>query len=175
MSKLITNDEIKELVKQKRFMIVCFYYSITTNSKDSPKGKSKDSPDDALKIGVTGHFLQAVIMELIIKTLFELNRKKTAPYSHNILNIFNDLDQDIKDALFESFNEARIRKQKIFQRHKISDIQFHPFEKVLKNNESTIKNFKYNAMGSDSNSSLDGIFMTEFFRLLDIKIRELDA
>lgn len=61
-------------------------------------------------MAVTTHFLQAIIMELIIKTLFELNYKETAPYSHNILKVFNSLNQDTRSELATLYDRARIRK-----------------------------------------------------------------
>ncbi|WP_144439095.1 hypothetical protein [Lutibacter profundi] len=160
-------DEIKELVRKKRFLIESFYYSITLNKNNSR--------DNALGMAVTTHFLQAIIIELIIKTLFELNCKETAPYSHNILKIFNNLNQDTRSELVILYDRARIRKQEMFKKFAIPDVQFHPLEKVLKNNELTIKNFKYDAMGNDSNSSLDGMFMTDVFTLFDLKIKEFGA
>ena len=101
--------------------------------------------------------------------------KDIAPYYNNILKFFNNLNQDTQDELIALYDRARIRKQELLKKFKISDVQFHSFEKVLTNNESTIKNFKYDAMGNDSNSSLDGIFMAEVFKIFDLKIKEFGA
>ena len=161
---MMTQDEIKEVVKKKHFLVGSFLYTASL-----PCG---DAPEQVLKHYVTGHFLQAVVLELIIKLLYELDLNKNAPFTHNIMNLFNELKQETKDLLELRFDEARNRRRKQFQG--IKDVKFHPLQDVLINNEMTIKNFKYDAMGVHSNSSADGIFYNEVFKYIDKKVKELN-
>lgn len=117
--------EVERQVKKKRFLIDAF---LCTSSI-----KASDGPDKVLKHAVTSHFLQAVILELIIKLLYELNQKDTAPFTHNILRVFNELNQDTKDHLVSKFDKARARQQEQFGG--IDDVQFYPLEDVLANNK----------------------------------------
>lgn len=159
--------EIKAQVQRKRFLIDSFLFTTNLNYPASP--------DAALRHNVTTHFLQAVILELIIKILFELDNNKAAPFTHNLVKIYRDIRDDTKVVLTKSYNEARERRRIQFTNAKIEDVQFHPLDDVLSNNEKTVKNFKYDAMGVKSNSSVDGVFYSEVFKYIDERSSELDV
>jgi hypothetical protein len=159
--------EIKELVRKKRFLIESFFYSISL--------KPEASTDNVLRHAVTGHFLKAIVLELIIKALFELDHKEVVPFTHNLANIFKDLNVETKVQLSSLYNKARKRHEHHFASVKIKDVVFHPLNKALSNNELTIKNFKYDAMGTNSNASIDSAFIKDVFEFIDVKIIQLDV
>ncbi len=130
------NEEIRKQVNKKIFLIRSFLYTSSL-----PPG---EGPDSALKHSTSSHFLQSVVLELIIKMIYELSLKKAAPYSHNVLKMYNDLDKQARKFLEERFNQARDRKKKMFSEIDKSVI-FHSLTDVLDSNEKTIKNFKYDA------------------------------
>jgi len=61
-------EEIQKLVKKKMFLIDCFL--------STGKLQSMGDPDSVLKLGVTNYFLSSVILELLIKILYELEYRK---------------------------------------------------------------------------------------------------
>lgn len=159
-------EEIKKIVSKKMFLIECFL--------STAKLKSNGSPDSVLKLGVTNYFLGSVILELLIKILYELEHKKQAPFTHNILKIFEQLDTKTKSFVRAKYDAARKRQEKIFER--INDeVLFPPFHKLLESNERFIKNFKYDAMGSKINSAIDGKFYTELFNYINEEVGKLDS
>ncbi|MEP3389390.1 MAG: hypothetical protein ABJO02_14445 [Reichenbachiella sp.] len=128
-----------------------------------------------LKHAVTNHFLLSVILELIIKTFYELDNQETAPFTHNLTKVFEKLSNESKTELTTSYDRARNRKCELFKISNIANVEFHSLDKVLANNETTVKNFKYDAMETNSNSSIDNIFLKETFELLDKKIAEISV
>jgi hypothetical protein len=157
---VMRNAPIAELVQKKTFLISAFLHSASL-----PSG---GGPDSTLKHAVTGHFLQAVMLELIIKAFYELDLRKAAPFNHDIATLFQQLTQGTKNFLNLRFDEARERQKRQFVG--IDDIKFHSLQEVLSNNEKTVKNFKYDAMGAGSNSSADGEFYREVLQSIQAKV-----
>ena len=152
------NIDIKELIKHKKFMLVCF---ISTRLSGDP-----------LQSGVTWYYLQSVILELIIKIYYELDVQKEAPFTHDLLKVFGYLNEDTKRFIEQKFNEARERKEEIFKRI-TDDVIHHELHEVLALNQNLIKNLKYDAMGVKANSSADGIFYKEIVENIERKNNNL--
>lgn len=157
--------EIVEEVGRKRFLIDAFLYSASL-----PAGRG---PDASLKHAVTGHFLQAVVLELIIKAFYELDLRRRAPFTHNVVRLYRQLRQESREFLESAFEEARERRGQQFSG--IEDVEFHPLEHVLQNNETTVKNFKYDAKGVPSNSAADGTFYRIVRQRIEDKVDELNV
>ncbi len=154
--------QIVEEVRKKRFLIDAFLYSASLPSGGEPEG--------TLKHAVTGHFLQAVVLELIIKTFYELDLKKRAPFTHDVEKLYQELPRESRAFLESAFDEARERRRKQFSG--VEDVEFHPLQDVLRNNEMTVKNFKYDAMAVPSNSSADGDFYRAVLQHIKNKAEE---
>jgi hypothetical protein len=104
--------------------------------------------------------------------MFELDCRKTAPFTHDLPAIFGQLDQSTKTFLEDSFYEARERRTHQFT--SVSDnVQFQSLEDVLAANESTVKNFKYDAVATRSNSSADALFYREVVEFIEDKVNNL--
>lgn len=102
----MNNTEPREQSNKKLFLINSFLHTCSL--------KSNNNPNDILKYAVSNYFLQAVVLELIIKILYELDQKDTAPFTHNILKIFNKLNQNTKDHLISMHEKARMRHKQQF-------------------------------------------------------------
>ena len=158
------NAQIIKLVKDKVFLIDSFLLTSSLN----PSAES----ERVLRHAVTGIFLNSVVMELIVKIYYELDHKKLAPFSHNVLNLFNQLKSKTRNDLVEAYNEARDRKYKAFENIE-GDFTFPPIEDVLKENEKIIKNFKYSPTAGTSNSSVDGAFYEKIMNDIKERAKEL--
>lgn len=163
--RLVEIEELNKLVSKKFFLIECF---LATG-----KLQTENDPDTILKHGVTNYYLSSVILELLIKILYELEFRKQAPFKHNILKIYEQLSTDIKSFVRAKYDEARKRKEKIFKEID-STVSFPPFHQLLESNEDFIKNFKYDAMGSKTNSAVDGVFYVEMFNFINAEKEKLN-
>lgn len=159
------NDELKQLVSQKMFLIECFLFTGTL--------KTKNNQDQVLKHGVTNYYLGSIVLELFVKILFELNFKKQAPFTHNALKVFEGLKNPTKSFVRSKYDEARERKVEIFKKID-KTVSFPPLHQVLEANENFIKNFKYNATASKSNTSADAIFYNELIRYINNELAKLN-
>jgi hypothetical protein len=150
-------SEFKERIRKRRFLMDAFLYT------SSLRGGSDEK--SVLKQAVTGYYLQAVVLELVIKMLYELDRKKAAPFSHRLGDIFHAINQESQEFLEARFDEARDRRRKQFA--KFEDVVFHPLGQVLSNNERIVRDFKYEAVGVPVNSAADGRFYREICDYID--------
>lgn len=156
----MNSEEIEQVVFTKVFLTKCFLHTASLPSRSTRNSEMLHS--------VTGHYLQAIVLELFIKIFYELDVGKIAPFTHNLPNIFLTLEKETKEFLEEKYENARNRRINEFEGID-SDITFHPLNEVLAQNEILVKNFKYDAKGTPTNYSLDQIFYTEIFRCIDQK------
>jgi hypothetical protein len=164
---------IKDQVRRKRFLIDSFLFTINL---DLPFGPDDIKYADAvLKRAATAHFLRAIILELIIKIQFELDNNKKAPFIHDLEELYSCLEEDTQKMLTDNYDEARERYRKWFVAAEIEDVHFHPLEKVLANNKTTVVHFKYDAMAVDSNDVIDEAFCSAVFKHVDKRLGELDV
>jgi len=157
----LNDEEIIQIASKKMFLINCFLFTSALNPGEGP--------EPTLKHGVTGYYLQSIILELFVKIFYELDFKEQSPFTHNILNIFKQLKKDTRSLFRSKYDEARERKVKAFEKVDTS-VTFPPLEDVLAANEAFVKNYKYDAMGSKSNSSVDGIFYQELVNSINKRI-----
>ena len=157
-------DGLKRQVNKKLFLLDSFLLTAGLRPNDNPQA--------VLKHAVTGYFLQSLALELILKMLFELDCRKTAPFTHDLPALFSELDRSTKTFLEDRFNEARERQVHQFASAS-EDFQFQSLDDVLAANESTVKNFKYDAVATRSNSSADALFYREVVEFIEDKLNNL--
>lgn len=162
----MNNEQLKERVRKKRFLV-----DALLNACAAP---SEADGDAALKHAVVSHYLQAVCLELIVKTLFELDCRKEAPYTHNLTELYGQLSKDTRAAFEKSYDDARVRRRQQFNEIG-DDVVFHPLADVLANNAQTVRDFKYDAMGVKSNYPADGRFYDDVFELIEREVAGIDA
>jgi hypothetical protein len=145
-----------ESTRKKRFMIEAFLYSASLPCDNDNRAR--------LKHAITGRYLQAVVLELIIKTLYELDHHREASFTHNLLSIYNDLESSTRLFFEDRFNESldRSRRSPLGK-----EVDFHKLEDVLRLNSDVVRNFKYDAKGINCNSSADGMFYNEMLAYID--------
>jgi len=157
----LNNVDIKKLVSSKLFLMESFIFTIHAL-------KEKELPDVALKKGVTAYYLGSVILELIVKILFELDHKKTAPFHHNIFKIYAQLEKNTKNDIEQIYNNSIMRRKEAFKNID-TEVKFPKLCEVLKVNEKMIKNFKYDGIGHSLNNAADGQFYNEIIQILKLK------
>ena len=158
------NYELSPGLHQKRFLIGSFLHSINLPGSDDPKL--------LLKQRVTNHFLEAMVLELLIKMLFEMDQRQDAPYTHQLPKIYEKLNKATQAVIEESYDKVRHRTQKMFSRSQIPDVIIHPLDTILKENEKLVKNFKYDAQATGSNPVFDNRFYKEILSYIDHRMDE---
>ena len=151
---------------RKIFMAQCFLdsadlnehtiaFPIELNSIDvnSPEEVQARLEDTKRNIKYVTHFLYAMVFELSIKIIWEIEQGEEPPYQHNILRLYKQLSQasqqeisDLYDAqvsnmerLISELNGRRNRGGEIVNLN--PDLQ--SLEDALEVNEQIVKNFKY--------------------------------
>jgi hypothetical protein len=162
---MLDDKAMKERLRKRIFLIRSFLHTISH--------RQGGGPEVVLQYAVAGYFIKSVILELIIKTLYESDRRCTAKKTHDILSIYNELGDESKKFLHQQFQES---KDKLAQRFESIDetISFGTFEEVLASNEGIIKDFKYDGMASSTNSPIDGPFIGAALRHLEERMEAIN-
>lgn len=150
-------DNLLKLINSKKFMLLSFV-------------NTKMESQEPLHASVTWYFLQAIVLELIIKIFYELEHKKQAPFTHEIYNLYEWFSTKTKEFIEKKYNDARIKKQIFFRNNNINDVIIHELKDVLKVNPQLIKDFKYNAIWAKANYAIDWLFLKEIFDEIDERI-----
>lgn len=167
------SEKMRKEITSKLFMAESFIMSASLHPPASI------DPNLRPKYAVSGHFLQSLTLELIIKMLYVLHVQQAAPFTHNIKNLFNKLDTKTKKFLNSTYDDAREKKRKIFaainkDKPVAQQVTFPPLLKILEQNDYLVKDFKYNASakGAKSNSAMDGEFYQKVFDYIKVELEK---
>lgn len=156
---VMNSKDLKISVEEKKFMLEAFLYAIS-------------NIDFRPEYYVVPLYLRAFILELIIKIFYELDQKKPSKKTHNILEIFQNLNDDSKKFIESKFNEVRKNNIKKFETIDKAVI-FHTLEEVLKSNHVMVTNFKYDGKFNRLNPSTNDIFYKEILRQIKDRVKNL--
>lgn len=105
---------------------------------------------ERIAAALTNVALYAIVVELVIKHLWEQGSGcEKAPHHHRIQELFEDLDQTIKDKIGTLYDECCVDYRKAALSGKkqhgaaIVDVDLADLEEALKWNQSAITNLKY--------------------------------
>ena len=158
-------NNIKNIIQQKLHMIKSFYYTITLQPNAAPQ--------NIIEHGTTTYYLKSVIMELLIKALYESEFKESHKNTHNLKTVFDKINKSTKNFVELQYNNARERQLKPFKANNITDVEFPDLYTTFDSNTEIIRDFKYNATGNKNNSSLDGIFLQEILTFIEKKLSKI--
>ncbi|MXY33004.1 MAG: hypothetical protein F4Y60_02735 [Boseongicola sp. SB0664_bin_43] len=106
---------------------------------------------DQQRIGtaLTCAVLYAIVVELVVKYLWEQENGQTAAYNHNVQNLFEQLSEDIRhdvESLYERCCQAYKNAIDIGQQHlgaEVVAVEMASLAEALQWNEEAVKNLKY--------------------------------
>lgn len=168
---LYTNEDLDRKIKMARsFLDSANIIESTLNhifAKSKEEANLKKS-DTRINRKMTTHYLYAVVFELCIKIIWEIEHKKPPQLNHDICKRYTELSkesrQKISDLYDKQINNA---KNLILQSNgqvdnlgKIVDyshIEFQSLEEALKSNVKTIRDFKYDGKFNGKSSVLCSI------------------
>lgn len=110
------------------------------------------------------HMLNAIVLEIAIKVIWELDNNEDCRYTHNICSLFGELREKSRGELTEIYDGklamlARVEgTDKRGQRIKLGDlVQLQSLQEALVANEDTMKNFKYDGDFNGKSSAMGSV------------------
>ena len=162
---------IEEIIKNKKIMMEGFIlshsylFSVTT----FPNLENVER----VKISSSLIYISSIIRELIIKILWEIDNKKKAKHTHDILKLYQELNNETKEKIISSWKNVIERQKKLTQETDKIDIKFSSIEEMLKGNEYTIKNFKYSGyFAAKIGQASTPAFYKEMLEYIELKIKK---
>ena len=144
---------------------------VTDDIADSLKDAKSKLDDIALRRKLVSHFSYAVVFELSIKIIWEIEQGMAAPYHHNILCLYKKLSKESKQKISDMYNAQVDNMKKLLaecngRRNRGGQIvnlnpDLQSLEDALKANEQTVKNFKYDGRFNGKSSVLCSIMWTD--------------
>ena len=141
---------------------------IVAESEESARAKVDDT---TFGRKMTAHFLYAIIFELCIKIIWEIEHKTTPPFTQDILSLYNELSDDSRRKITELYDkqvrniEAVISDANSGIKNKGGDIvnlsvNLQSLQEALASNAETIKNFVYEGIIGGKSSVFSSILWT---------------
>lgn len=137
---------------------------VTGDMADSLEDAKSKLSDIVFRRKLVTHFLYAIVFELSIKIIWEIEQGKEAPYHHNIWELYDALSQPSQQKISDMYdiqvshitNLITQCKGQIDSEGGIVDItlDLQSLEDALQANEQTVKNFKYDGRFNGKSSVL---------------------
>ena len=127
--------------------------------------------DTALGRKLVTHFLYAMVFELSIKIIYEIEQGEEAPHRHNIWRLYKELSPASKQKISDLYDVQVSNMEKVIsdcngRRNKGGQIvnlkpSLQTLEDALKVNEQTVINFKYDGQVKGKSSVLCSTMWTD--------------
>ena len=139
-------------------------FPIEANSIEEAQAKAGDIK---LKIKLVTHFQYAMVFELCIKIIWEIEQGKEPPYHHNILCLYRQLSQASQQKISDMYDDQVSNMNRVIsecngRRNEGGQIvnlnlDLQSLENALEVNEKIVKNFKYDGQLNGKSSVLCSI------------------
>ena len=110
------------------------------------------------------HMLNAVVLEIAIKVIWELDNNQECRYTHDIGALYGELKEDNQRELKEIYNEKATGldglegTDKRGKRIRLGDlVQLQSLQEALAANEGTMRDFKYDAEFKGKSSAMGSV------------------
>ena len=118
--------------------------------------------------GFTSHMLYAIVFELSIKVIWELDHNEDCRFTHNIGALYNELAPVSKDRIREIFGEKLTALAGLQGTNRKGErviigelVELQSLRDALEANEDTMKNFKYDTKFRGKSSVLGSMIWTD--------------
>lgn len=138
--------------------------SIDVNSPEEVQAKLEDTKRN---IKYVTHFLYAMVFELSIKIIWEIEQGEEPPYHHNILCLYRQLSQASQQKISDMYDDQVSNMEKLIsecngRKNRGGEIvnlnlDLQSLEDALEVNEQIVKNFKYDGQLNGKSSVLCSI------------------
>ena len=161
-------------INRKIFMAKSFLDSATFHEKtlnivpsdvvDSPEDAQSKLSDIVYRRKLVVHFLYAVVIEISIKVIWEIENGTIPEYNHDIFSRYEELSPESKKKISGLYKTQVSHTTKLIslcngQRDSVGAVvnisqDLQSLEDALKANEQTVKNFKYDGRFKGKSSAL---------------------
>ena len=142
---------------------------IIAGSQEEAESKKVDT---LYRRKMTAHFLYAMIFELCIKVIWEIEHNKTPKPNHDILSRYRELSKDSRQAISDLYDTQVGNTKHIISRLNsgITDehgyivnvsVKLQSLEDALTSNQETVKNFKYDGRLDEKSSVLCSVMLND--------------
>ena len=114
------------------------------------------------------HLLNAIVLEIAIKVIWELANNRDCKHTHNISKLYKGLKENSRRELEKIYDEQSTLisslegTDKKGQRMRIGDlVQLQTLRDALVANEDTMKNFKYNVDFNGKSSAMGSVIWSK--------------
>ena len=163
---------------QKIFMAENFLDSAqlleaTTNyvSSDTRENAEARLADNILRRKTVTHFLYAMVIEISIKVIWEIEKGETPKYNHDIWSRYTELSPDSQQKIANMYNTQVANINTIVSQcngekdrgGRIVNItlDLQSLEDALKSNRQTVRDFKYDGKFDGKSSALCSVMKTD--------------
>ena len=172
---MLKTDLDRKIFMAQSFLDSAIFHEKTLNivpgdMADSLEDAESKLDDIILRRKVVAHFAYAMVFELSIKIILEIEQGKNAPFHHNILRLYRELSQTSQQKISDMYDTQAANMKKLIsecngRRNRGGQIvnlnlDMQSLEDALKANEQTVKNFKYDGQFSGKSSVLCSIMWT---------------
>lgn len=146
----------------------CPYYPVKVSAITSPSVIQETKDTHRLSRKHVSHMLNAVVLEIAIKVLWELDNDNKCRHTHDINTLYEELNEKSRRELKNIYNEklavlAGLKgTNKEGQEIRIDDlVHFQSLKDALIANEDTMKNFKYDGDFNGKSSAMGSLIWNE--------------
>ena len=114
------------------------------------------------------HMLNAIVLEIAVKVIWELDNNEDCRYTHNIRSLYEELSEKSRLELSNIYDEKLAilsgleGTSKGGERIRIGDlVQLQSFQDALVANEDTMKNFKYDGDFNGKSSAMGSVIWSK--------------
>ena len=142
----------------------CPAYPVNVSAMTSPSVVEEAKVRHMLSRKNIAHMLNAVVLEISIKVIWELDNGQECRYTHNIDALYGELKENSRREIRVIYDEKLALLAglegtgKTGQRRRVGDlVQLQSLKEALVANEDTMKNFKYDGEFNGKSSAMGSV------------------
>ena len=179
MAKQITKSEISEKMRIMEACVDTAGFLLDAPFYKQPLVALEATEFDELKAeqrlsrGMIAHLDYAIVLELVIKVIWELDNKRPCEHTHNIYKLYGELSEKSKRQIETIYDNNAVilanqeGKDKQGNTIRLGDlVSLQTLQEGLQANEETMKDYKYDGRLRGKSSALGSVIWDENIDLL---------
>ena len=108
------------------------------------------------------HFLYAIVIEICIKVIWEIEKNTPPKPTHDIFTRYTELSPESQQAISDIYDIQVSKTHELISRYKIEkEIKLQSLEDALRANEQTMRDIKYDGKFNGKSSALGSVMWNE--------------
>ena len=155
---------MQSCLEAARHLDDCPAYPVKMSTATSPETIQETRDNHRLSRKQIAHMLNAIVLEIAIKVLWELDNNEECGYTHDIGGLYKGLNPKTRQKVKEIYDEKAVSlagiegTNKKGKRIRLGDlVRFQSLDEALEANEDTMKNFKYDGEFKGKSSAMGSV------------------